>query len=196
MRLSHFSTTLLLLPTAVQSFLPSPLTSRVNNVSLLQPPSVLFSGNENGIDVSDLGLTLDDLNKPLPSELFSSIEKSGYQSTSRIPDVNDNGCFWVENSKNDGNEGTIDVTLTIPGLRGQPAACLAVLFSTTTISVTAFGRVVWSCIQRGTSVPEECSFFTEDGKDMVPVIQLSVQKKNEDERWDGFILQVGEDSIL
>ena len=88
------------------------------------------------------------------------------------------------------------MTLTIPGLRGQPAACLAVLFSTTTISVTAFGRVVWSCIQRGTSVPERCSFLTEDGKDMIPVIQLSVEKKDKDEVWDGFILQVGEDSIL
>ena len=52
------------------------------------------------IDVSDLGLTMEDLNKPLPKELLSSIERSGYQSTSRMPDVNDNGCYWVENANN------------------------------------------------------------------------------------------------
>ena len=138
---------------------------------------------------------MEDLNKPLPKELLMGIERSGYQSTSRIPSIDDNGCYWVENAK-DTDGSTIDVTLAIPGLRGQPAACLSVLFSTTTISVTAFGRVVWSCIQRGSSVPEGCSFLTEDGKDMIPVIQLSVEKKDKSEVWDGFILQVGEDSIL
>ena len=52
------------------------------------------------IDVSDLGLTMEDLSKPLPKELLFSIERSGYQSTSRMPDVNDNGCYWVENANN------------------------------------------------------------------------------------------------
>ena len=51
------------------------------------------------IDVSDLNLTMDDLNKPLPIELLMGIERSGYQSTSRIPSVEDNGCYWVENAK-------------------------------------------------------------------------------------------------
>ena len=68
--------------------------------------SLLRSGNDdntessNGvvsIDVSDLGLTLADLEKKIPIHDFS-LESSGYQSTSRIPDVNDDGCYWVENA--------------------------------------------------------------------------------------------------
>lgn len=158
----------------------------------------LYSKNNEVMDVSDLNLTMDDLNKPLPQSILATIERSGYQSTSRIPDVNDNGCYWIENSNDDNSNdfGVIDVTLAIPGLRGQPPEALSVLFSTSTISVTAFGRVVWSCIQKGYSKPEECSFMIYEGKDMVPIIQLSVQKEKVDEIWGGFILQVGEDSIL
>mmetsp|Transcript_5246 Transcript_5246/g.6747 ORF Transcript_5246/g.6747 Transcript_5246/m.6747 type:complete len:213 (+) Transcript_5246:84-722(+) len=173
-------------------------TQSLSTSSTLTTSSTLYSktnnnnNDNNSIDVSDLGITMADLEKPLHPELFSSIESSGYQSTSRIPTTNDSGCYWVEDITDD----TIDVTLSIPGLRGQPPQCLAVLFSTTTISVTAFGRVVWSCIQKGISVPDECSFYVDDGKDMIPVIQLSIQKKEEEKRWNGFILQVGEDSIL
>lgn len=153
----------------------------------------LENGDKNvataSIDVSDLGLTMADLEKTIPIHNFS-IESSGYQSTSRIPDVNDDGCFWVENPED------MDVTLRIPGLRGQPAECLGVLFSTTTVSVTAFGRVVWSCIQMGISDTDDCMFLTQEGADGVPVIQLSIKKRETEERWGGFILQIGEDSIL
>ena len=141
------------------------------------------------LDVSDLGLTLADLEEALPREMLSTTS-SGYQSTSRIPSVNDEGCFYEE------RDDSIDVTLSIPGLRGQPAAALSVLFSTTTISVTAFGRVIWSCIQRGISDVDECSFLTEEGKDGIPVIQLVVKKRDLGEKWGGYILQIGEDSIL
>lgn len=146
--------------------------------------------NNSIIDVSDLNLTIDDLKKPLPRELLDSFQLAGYQSTSRLPNVDDNGCYWVE------SENDLDVTLQIPGLRGQPAACLSVLFSTTTISITAFGRVVYSAIQMGFSDPNDCSFLTEDGEGMVPIIQMHIKKRNVGERWGGFILQVGEDSIL
>ncbi|KAL9188784.1 hypothetical protein ACHAXT_007162 [Thalassiosira profunda] len=141
------------------------------------------------VDVSDLGITMADLEKKIPIHNFS-FESSGYQSTSRIPDVNDNGCHWVENPED------IDVTLRIPGLIGQPAEALSVLFSTTTVSVAAFGRIVWSAIQMGISDTDDCMFLTEEGKDGVPVIQLCVKKRDLDERWGGFILQVGEDSLL
>lgn len=130
-----------------------------------------------------------DLKKKIPSHNFS-FESSGYQSTSRIPDVNDNGCYWVENPED------IDVTLRIPGLIRQPSEALSVLFSTTTVSVTAFGRTVWSCIQMGVSDIDDCTFLTEEGKDGVPIIQLNVRKRDVEERWGGFILQIGEDSIL
>ncbi|KAL7494175.1 hypothetical protein ACHAWT_002898 [Skeletonema menzelii] len=154
--------------------------------------SLLRSGNDDGvvsIDVSDLGLTIADLEKKIPTQNFS-LESSGYQSTSRLPDVDDEGCYWVENPED------IDVTLRIPGLRGQPAEALNVLFSTTTTSITAFGRIVWSTIQMGISDTSDCTFLTLDGEDEVPIVQLNVRKRDLDERWGGFILQVGEDSIL
>ena len=148
--------------------------------------------DENGvvsIDVSDLGITMSDLDKKIPANNFS-LESSGYSSTSRITDVDDNGCYWVENPED------IDVTLRIPGLRGQPAEATSVLFSTTTISVSVFGRIVWSAIQMGISDIDDCTFLTLDGEDGIPIIQLNVRKRDLDERWGGFILQVGEDSIL
>jgi hypothetical protein len=154
--------------------------------------SLLRSENNDGvvsIDVSDLGLTIADLEKKIPTHNFS-LESSGYQSTSRLPDVDDEGCYWVENAED------IDVTLRIPGLRGQPAEALNVLFSTTTTSITAFGRIVWSTIQMGISDTSDCTFLTMDGEDGVPIVQLNVRKRDLDERWGGFILQVGEDSIL
>lgn len=154
--------------------------------------SLLRSESNDGvvsIDVSDLGLTIADLEKKIPTHNFS-LESSGYQSTSRLPDVDDEGCYWVENAED------IDVTLRIPGLRGQPAEALNVLFSTTTTSITAFGRIVWSTIQMGISDTSDCTFLTMDGEDGVPIVQLNVRKRDLDERWGGFILQVGEDSIL
>ena len=155
-------------------------------------PSSLRSSNDDGvisIDVSDLGLTISDLEKKIPTHNFS-LESSGYQSTSRLPDVDDEGCYWVENPED------MDVTLRIPGLRGQPAEALNVLFSTTTTSITAFGRIVWSTIQMGISDTSDCTFLTLDGEDGIPIVQLNVRKRDLDERWGGFILQVGEDSIL
>ena len=180
----------------VRAFVANP-SSRSSVFSPLHASSINQDGASSSssndgvisIDVSDLGLTMSDLEQKIPIHNFS-IESSGYQSTSRIPDVNDDGCYWVENPED------IDVTLRIPGLRGQPAEALSVLFSTTTVSVTAFGRVVWSAIQMGISNVDSCSFLTEEGSDGIPIIQLNVGKRDVDERWGGFILQIGEDSIL
>jgi hypothetical protein len=143
------------------------------------------------VDVSDLGLTMDDLEAPLPTELLQGMTTSGYQSTSRIPTANDNGCQWTERA-----DGIIDATLAIPGLRGQPSACLAVLFSTTTATVTAFGRPVWSCIFKGQIEPDKSSFSVEDGTDMIPVIRVSVSKVDTSKQWKALYDQVGEDSLI
>lgn len=149
----------------------------------------MAASSSDEVDVSDLGLTMEDLEAPLPVELLQGIATSGYESTSRISTVQDDGCSWTE------NEDSMDVTLTIPGLRGQPAACLAVIFSTTSATIAAFGRPVWSCILKGTVDPDSATFVTEDGSGMTPVVQLSVQKADSN-RWGGFIEQIGEDSIL
>ena len=145
------------------------------------------------IDVSDLGLTMDDLNAPLPKDLFQVIETSGYESTSRIPSVYDDACFWTETPTD------VSVRLALPGLRGQPPMALSVLTSRNTISVAVFGRIVWSAILRGETLPETATFETREGVDFVPVIEYTVHKAdvaNSQRRWDGFILQVGEDSLL
>ena len=157
------------------------------------------------IDVSDLGITMDDLNAPLPQDFLQNIQTSGYESTSRLPDVNDNGCKWIETTSDEtlsDSSGTLDVTLTIPGLRGQPSGSLNVEFATNTITVTSFGYVVWSAILRGNVLPSTAQFIAKDGPDTVPIIELSVQKEknsssiDDDNRWGGFILQIGENSLL
>lgn len=151
-------------------------------------PRFQLASSPKEIDVSDLGLTMEDLDAPLPNEF--DVTTTGYQSTSRLPDVQDDACFWNESAKK------MQATLAIPGLRGQPAMSLSVLTSKNTISVSAFGRVVWSCILRGEVKPESATFNVEDGSDMIPVIEYEVEKNEEGERWSGFILQIGEDSIL
>ena len=137
---------------------------------------------------------MDDLNAPLlKKDLFQVIETSGYESTSRIPSVYDDACFWTETPTD------VSVLLALPGLRGQPPMALSVLTSRNTISVAVFGRIVWSAILRGETLPETATFETREGVDFVPVIEYTVQKAddaNSQRRWDGFILQVGEDSLL
>ena len=142
------------------------------------------------VDVSDLGLTMEDLEKPLPVGLLSGISMTGYETTSRIPGVQDNGCEWTETMEE------IKVKLRIPGLRGQPAAAMTALFSTTTMSVSVFGRVVWSAIFKGLVFPDSCTCEAEGGDDMIPTLRVTVKKQDDTQRWGGFILQIGEDSLL
>ena len=149
------------------------------------------------LDVSDLGLTMDDLQKPIPSELLGDfkVTASGIQSTSRVESINDEGCLWEESSD------LIGATLSVEGLRGQPVGAMDVAFSTTTCTITVFGYAVWSCLLRGECIPESAVSKIEDGYDMTPLIKLSVAKKKDEsgvplERWNGFIDSIGEDSIL
>ena len=147
------------------------------------------------IDVSDLGLTMEDLDKPIPAELFGDfkVTTSGYQSTSRVESVNDEGCMWEE------SPDAIEATLSIEGLRGQPVAAMDLAVSKTSVTVSVFGYSVWSCILKGECVPESAAYQIQDGYDKTPLITVSIAKKKEiasEKRWDGFIETVGEDSIL
>lgn len=164
-------------------------TSAFTISSVQNVPRVIVQLAES-LDVSDLGLTMDDLEAPLPSELLGGISTAGYESTSRIPSVQDDACMWTECPKK------MQATLAIPGLRGQPAMCLSVLTATNTVSVSAFGQVVWSCILRGEVKPETATFEAKEGAGMIPTIEYEVEKSDSSERWGGFILQIGEDSIL
>ena len=148
------------------------------------------------IDVSDLGLRMEDLEKPIPSDLLGDfkVTTNGCQSTSRIESINDEGCLWEESSD------AVEATLSIAGLRGQPVAAMDIAISTTTCTVSVFGFSVWSCILKGECVPESATFKIEDGFDMTPLITLSIVKKRKEnaaaDRWDGFLESIGEDSIL
>jgi hypothetical protein len=171
---------------ATSAFIVHPTSGGNSRITILGSSS----SAENEFDVSDLGLTMDDLNAPLPSDFLQGIATTGYDSTSRISNVQDDGCMWTE------TPDRMKATLKIPGIRGQPAMCLSVLTSTNTLSLTAFGRVVWSCILRGEANPETAIFEAKEGTDMIPIIEYEVQKADPNERWGGFILQIGEDSIL
>ena len=142
-------------------------------------------------DVSDLGLTMDDLDIPIPFD-GAAITSSGMESTSRVVDSQDQGCQWQETADQ------VEATLTIPGLRGQPAAALAVQLTSTTATVTAFGMAVWSCVLRGEIVaPERATVEVLDDADLgLPMLRVVVNKRLGTERWAGFIAKVGEDSIL
>ena len=145
------------------------------------------------VDVSDLGLTMADLDVPLP-ELevggTGSLVTEGFEAVSRLPGSQDQGCAWRESSD------TLEATLTIPGLRGQPAMCLAVELTETTATVTAFGQQVWSCVLRGTITLDGSTAAAEDGPDMLPVLTLRLRKPAGAQRWGGLIQSIGEDSVL
>ena len=83
------------------------------------------------------------------------------------------------------------------GLRGQPAMAFAVEFTDTTLTLTAFGRQVWSCVLRGGIDPDASTFHVEDGIGMLPVVYVTVRKASASAtRWGGLIESVGEDSLL
>ena len=141
-----------------------------------------------GVDVSDLGLTMDDVEAPLPDAFFAGLASSGCESTSRA--APDEGARWRE------SRDEVAVTLTIPGLRGQPAGCLAVDMTATTATVTAFGYAVWSCVLRGEAVPGTARVEVTDGEDLVPVVKIACEKQAPGIAWGGFIESVGQDSLL
>jgi hypothetical protein len=70
------------------------------------------------------------------------------------------------------------VVLTIPGLGGHPAMCLSTLTSINTLSITAFGRVVWSCILQGEVQPDTATFEAKEAStnSMIPVVEYDVKK--------------------
>lgn len=144
-----------------------------------------------GVDVSDLGLTLSDLDKPIPvgPDGPPVVISMGVESTSGLPDRRDEGVIWQE------SRDTVDVVLTIPGLRGQPAAAMLAELTETTATITVFGRTIWSCVLRGRIDPRaSTSSIRMDG--MQPVVEISAYKVDPEPRWLGFIQSIGVDSVL
>jgi len=139
------------------------------------------------VDVSDLEVLIEDLDKPL-EEL--TVETRGVEHTQK-DGIQDEGCAWTEKAK------SVDVVLRIPGLRGQPSGALAVDVTPTSCTVTAFGVAVWSCLLKGKADPAFVFVEISDGAEAIPTIELSVGKAiGASGRWGGFIDVIGEDSIL
>eukprot|EP00967_Tisochrysis_lutea_P110615 scaffold173200_cov26-Tisochrysis_lutea.AAC.1 len=141
------------------------------------------------VSVGDLGLTMDEVNERFPEEMLQGMVSSGYESTSRLPDGTDEGAAWFESAER------VEVTLTIPGLRGQPAASLAVEATENTLTITAWGRAIWSCVLRSNIDPNSATMSAEDGMGMQPIIKFAASKEVPG-RWGGFIQNIGEDSLL
>ena len=79
---------------------------------------------------------------------------------------------------------------------GRPLPWSLIEVTSATATVTAFGRVVWSCVLRGACVPDTLTFSAEDGTGMLPEISISIGKAEPGKRWGGLIASIGEDSIL
>jgi hypothetical protein len=92
-------------------------------------------------------------------------------STNKVATVDDEGCGVDQIFSMFG-------TIIIPGLRGRPAAAVAVLFSTTTLSVSVFGRVVLvDDFAREYQSGPKLLLKVENGADMIPVIRLKLRKQ-------------------
>jgi hypothetical protein len=171
--------------------LPSTAPSSATPMGRLTPSSpAVCSRVRMAVDVSDLGLTMEDLNEPLPDEITGEVSSRGYERTSRLPDSLDRGIQWYETADR------IDATLNIPGLRGQPAAALTVELTATTATVTAFGMPVWSCILRGEVGSGSTPRVEVREEEGMPMLAISVSKQPGASRWGGFARSIGEDSIL
>ena len=142
------------------------------------------------VDVSDLGITMEDLEKPIEMQNGLDISATGVESTSGTND--DGGISWEENS------AWMKATIKIPGLMGQPAESLNVALTENTMSVQAFGMQVWSCVLKGTINPEVSQPRTkfEGAMGAVPTITVELSKPPGAERWNGLVGSVGVDSIL
>jgi hypothetical protein len=143
------------------------------------------------VDVTDLGLTMADLERELPSAPGGgpALITSGVESSSGLASRRDEGIAWQE------SYDSLIVELTISGLRGQPTQAMQLEMAETTATVTVFGRIIWSCILRGSVDPSSAvSSVRLDG--MQPVIALTIRKATPEPRWNGFLLSIGVDSLL
>jgi hypothetical protein len=142
------------------------------------------------VSVADLGLTVGDLTEPLPAGADVTVVTRGVESSSGLPVKVDEGVSWQESFD------AVTVTLEIPGLRGQPAAAMAVELTESTATITVFGRTIWSCVLRG-----EIDLLGSEGKvarveGMQPIIEIVARKVSPEPRWNGFIASIGVDSVL
>ena len=104
----------------------------------------------NSIDVSDLGISMEDLNTPIKEIVAESAGQSQRGYYSWIESTDKMSCRWRH-----------------PGTNGQPHSAVRVDFTETTIAVFIFNYNVWTGITKGKMVPHECSFTSEEAPEGV-----------------------------
>ena len=129
------------------------------------------------VDVSDIGLTMEDLQVKLEDWNVKSFGTSskGYYN-------------WVEGIT------MVEVEMIHPGIRGQPLEAIRVDFTSTTVTVCVFGYAVWSGVLAGSAEPSR-STYALSSNGVQPIITFSIEKSDES-RWNEFISSVGVDSLL
>ena len=134
----------------------------------------------NSVDVSDLNITMSDLEKPL-DDVELEFESSG---------VSERGYYsWVESLKH------IEVSFSHPGIRGQPKDAILAEFTSSTLTISIFGYVTYSAVLEGPIIPEESKIEISDGDDNIPKIFLDVTKATPG-RWNRFVREVGANGLL
>ena len=136
------------------------------------------------VDVSDLGITMDQLYEPLNDDM--DIESRGSSKH----------FSWREQAD------AVYVTMKHEGMRGQPSGAIDVQFTDTTVTVTIFGYVVWSGILAGAADAAICEYEAKDEmENNIPLITMKITKRldivnGDANRWNNFITGLGQDSIL
>ena len=135
------------------------------------------------VDVSDLGISMDQLYDPLDAMSVESRGSSKHFS-------------WWEQAD------AVYVSMKHEGMRGQPAGAIDIQFTDTTVTVTIFGYIVWSGLLAGVADATKCEFEAKDDlNDNIPSISMKLAKRIDmvnggTNRWDNFITDLGQDSIL
>ena len=147
-----------------------------------RPLSPVFTASKKtpiSVDVSDLNLTMNDLERPLD---WASMETIGSSSSRDY-------YKWKE-TKTD-----MFIIFKHPGTRGQPAAAIDVKLTATTLTVTIFGYAVWSGILQNQIDVSRSTFEAIEGQNYQPIINIRLCK-SVDILWNEFISSVGVDSVL
>lgn len=117
-----------------------------------------LQAGKTSVDVSDLNITMSDLDK--------SLEKLAIESTG----ISKRGYYrWVESMTD------MDVIMTHPGMIGQPGEAVDCIFTDSTVTVSIFGYIVWSAIFMGPVVSSQCSFKSRTLEDRNVCIEFSIK---------------------
>ena len=134
-------------------------------------------GERISVDVADLGLTLDDLTRPLDEVQAEICSRNSFSE-------------WAETLD------AIDIRMRHEGMRGQPCDAVKVDLTPTTITVSIFGYAVWSGVIKGPIVLDQSYWEVEEGLDRIPTITLHLSKGYRELWGETWLEAIGVDGVL